>query len=421
MPNARIFRSVFLFTATNTLAAAMPLVLLPILTRVLTPADYGVVAMFSMVISAFGCLTGFSVHGAVGMRYFDRDVYDFPRYVGNSIIILAVTSIILLTIVAIFYEPLEKLTKLPREWLMIAVGVSAVQFVLLIRLAIFQSAKSAGLFACYRVGQALVDATVSMVLVLAFALAWEGRLIGMSAGILLLGSVAAISLLVSGYLKPIPSKHYILNALEFGLPLIPHVLGGILLSSVDRFLIANLLGVAETGVYMVAVQLGLGVYLLADGCNRAISPWQLEALKRDDRTVDVRIVRYGLMYFLGLLGTATIVGALAPLVLPLLVGSAFAEAASVIWLIAIGHAFGGMYFFVSNIVFYRNKTFHLSAVTISCGLVNAALSFLLLPTQGLQGVAQAFMIAQFLLFMSTFVISQRLRPLPWIAAFVSHS
>lgn len=420
MLNAKILRSVFLFTTTNALAAAMPLILLPVLTRVLTPEDYGIVAMFSIVITAFGSLTGLSVHGAVGMRYFDRDEYDFPRYVGNCFIILALTSVTLFALVAVFHEPLEQLTKLPRNWLMIAVGVSAVQFILLIRLAIFQSAKNAGYFAVFRVGQALVDATVSMVLVLAFALAWEGRLIGMSAGILLLGFAAAISLLLSGYFKLVPSKAYILNALKFGLPLIPHVLGGMLLATVDRVLIANLLGVAETGIYMVAVQIGLGIYLLADACNRAISPWQLEALKRNERDIDLRIVRYGLLYFLGLIGIALAAGAAAPWVLPLLVGPAFAESASLIWLIALGQAFGGMYFFVSNIIFYRNKTFSLSVITISCGLFNAGLSFVLLQAVGLKGAAQAYLVAQILLFISAFILSQRLRPLPWRAAFLVH-
>lgn len=420
MLNAKILRSVFLFTTTNALAAAMPLILLPVLTRVLTPEDYGIVAMFSIVITAFGSLTGLSVHGAVGMRYFDRDEYDFPRYVGNCFIILALTSATLFALVAVFHEPLEQLTKLPRNWLMIAVGVSAVQFILLIRLAIFQSAKNAGYFAVFRVGQALVDATVSMVLVLAFALAWEGRLIGMSAGIVLLGFAAAISLLLSGYFKLVPSKAYILNALKFGLPLIPHVLGGMLLATVDRVLIANLLGVAETGIYMVAVQIGLGIYLLADACNRAISPWQLEALKRNERDIDLRIVRYGLLYFLGLIGIALAAGAAAPWVLPLLVGPAFAESASLIWLIALGQAFGGMYFFVSNIIFYRNKTFSLSVITISCGLFNAGLSFVLLQAVGLKGAAQAYLVAQILLFISAFILSQRLRPLPWRAAFLVH-
>ncbi|PCI02493.1 MAG: hypothetical protein COB78_13330 [Hyphomicrobiales bacterium] len=416
MIDHKVLRSVLLFTVTNAAAAAMPLLLLPILTRVLTPTDYGIIAMYSIVITAFGALTGLSVHGAVGMRYFDRDDYDFKRYVGNCFIILTLSSLTLLGLVAVFHTSLEELTKLPAKWLLIAVGVSAVQFVLLIRLAIFQSGKRAGAFATFRVGQAAVDGTLSLMLVVGFAMAWEGRLIGISTGILLLGLAAAISLALHGYFKFVPSREYMANALKFGLPLIPHVLGGMLLAMADRVMISNVLGVAETGIYMVAVQIGLGVFLLADGCNRAISPWYLEALKKNDSLVDVKIVRYALVYFIGLLVFALTVGLAARWFLPMLVGPAFVDAAGLIWLIALGQAFGGMYLLVSNVVFYKNKTLSLSLVTISCGIFNVGLSYLLLNVVGLVGAAQAYVIAQILMFGAVFVLSQRLRPLPWMTA-----
>ncbi len=205
------------------------------------------------------------------MRYFDRDEYDFPRYVGNCLLILAFSSLTLLFLVVLFHAQLERWTELPHKWLLIGVIVSAAQFILLIRLAIFQSAKNGVHFAIFRVGQAAVDAIASIVLILVFAWDWQGRLIGISAGILLSASVALVSLAVGGYLKLQPNRAYMLNALKFGLPLVPHVFGGMLLSTVDRVLISNVIGISATGIYMVAVQIGLGIYLVADACNRAIS------------------------------------------------------------------------------------------------------------------------------------------------------
>jgi Polysaccharide biosynthesis protein len=58
MVNLALFRSVFLFAITNVLAAGLPLLLLPLLTRMLTPEDYGLVAMYSVVLTALGALTG---------------------------------------------------------------------------------------------------------------------------------------------------------------------------------------------------------------------------------------------------------------------------------------------------------------------------------------------------------------------------
>lgn len=412
----QVVKSVALFSGTNILAAAIPLLLLPILTRVLTAADYGLVAMYALVITAFGALTGLSAHGAVGMRYFDRTEIDYPRYIGNAMILLFVTSTCVFAIVLLAAGPLEELTQLPRKWLLIGVGVSALQFVLLIRLSVYQSAKQAGSFATFRISQALVDAGLSIVLVLGLALAWEGRLIGQSAAIVLLGIVASVSLAVGGWVKLEPDRKYIAGLLKFGVPLVPHVVGGMLLTSVDRIFIANVIGISQTGVYLVAVQISLGIYLIADACNRAISPWLIETLKMADPAKDIRITRYTLLYFLFLMCSAIAVGIGSIWALPLVVGPAFGGAAKLIWITAIAQSFAGMYLIVANVIFYQEKTAFLSVITISCGILGAVLSYLFLHIFGLVGAAVAQLIAQATMFTGALLFAQHLRPLPWFAA-----
>lgn len=415
----QVVKSVALFAGTNVLAAAIPLLLLPVLTRALTPADYGLVAMYSLVITALGAVIGLSAHGAVGMRYFDRAEIDYPRYIGNSMIILLATSTCAFAVIAVAGGPIEELTQLPRQWLLIGVGVSAMQFVLLIRLAVFQSAKQAGYFAAFRVSQALVDAGLSVILVLGFAFTWEGRLVGQSASMVLLGIAAAISLVWGGWIKLQPDRKYMASLFRFGVPLIPHVVGGILLTSVDRIFITNMIGVSETGIYVVAVQIGLGIYLIGDACNRAISPWLIETMKMHDAARDVQVVRYVLMYFAFLIAAAGIVGLGAGWALPLVVGPAFARAAELIWIIALAQALASMYLIVANIIFYREKTAFLSVITISCGVLGAALSYLFLQVFGLVGAALAQLVAQMVMFAATFALAQRLRPLPWVRALSS--
>ena len=72
------------------------------------------------------------------------------------------------------------------------------------------------------------------------------------------------------------------EALNFGVPLIPHVIGGFSIAAADRFIINEKLGLAAAGIYLVAVQLGMGMGLIADACNKAFVPWLYEQLKLDD-------------------------------------------------------------------------------------------------------------------------------------------
>lgn len=417
MINFQLIRSVLLFAATNALAAGLPLLLLPLLTRVLSPEDYGLVAMYSVLLTTMGALTGLSVHGAVAMRYFDRDTIQFPQFVGACFSILGVTTAAVFLLTWAAHRPLESLTSLPLKWLLLGVITSGLQFILLMRLSICQSAKSAGLFGMFRVGQALVDAISSLAFVLVLSWGWQGRLTGMSAGIAVLGICSLVSLLRGGWIEFSIRGDYIRNALKFGVPLIPHVVGGMMIAMVDRVIITNFLDISKTGIYMVAVQIGLGVSLLADACGRAISPWWIETIKAADSRKSVLIVRLCYFYFLFLILVAVAIGLSAPWFLSFLVGKAFQDAGPLVLLIAIGQALGGMYLVVANVIFYKNKTAHLAAITISCGVLNAVLAYFLLQEQGLQGVAQAYVLSQLSLFIATLILSQSLYPLPWISAF----
>ena len=74
-----LFGSAVVYALTNAISAAISLLVLPVLTRVLTPEEYGRVAMFSVVLTLFGAFTGLNVHGAIGIRYFEKKQIDFPR------------------------------------------------------------------------------------------------------------------------------------------------------------------------------------------------------------------------------------------------------------------------------------------------------------------------------------------------------
>jgi O-antigen/teichoic acid export membrane protein len=74
-----LFQSAGIYTAAHLLTASVPFLLLPILTRYLTPADYGIVAMFQVILGIVSALIGLSIHGAIGRQYFEKDTIDFPK------------------------------------------------------------------------------------------------------------------------------------------------------------------------------------------------------------------------------------------------------------------------------------------------------------------------------------------------------
>ncbi|MCA6417299.1 MAG: oligosaccharide flippase family protein, partial [Cytophagales bacterium] len=49
MVDSNLLKSSFVFTASNALNSAIPFLLIPVLTRYLSPSDYGIVSIFQVV------------------------------------------------------------------------------------------------------------------------------------------------------------------------------------------------------------------------------------------------------------------------------------------------------------------------------------------------------------------------------------
>lgn len=408
-----LFGSAFVYTLTNAVSAGIPVLVLPVLTRVLTPGQYGRVAMFSVFVTLFGAFTGLNVNGAIGIRYFQREEIDFPRYVGTCLVILALSTLAGLALVGLLLPWLESVTDLPARWLLAAVLVAGAQALIQVQLAIWQAARRPWAFGALRLGQSILDGSISLILVLAIGLAWEGRVAGIGLAAGLIGVLSLRLLLRDRWVRFPISGDYAWNALRFGVPLVPHVVGGMLLVMVDRLMISNVIGVASTGIYMVALQIGMVLGLATDSFNRAYAPWLLETLREDQPRRDAAIVRFTYGYFVVVCLIAVLLGVFAPNILNILVGDRFRAAAPIVLYITLGFAFGGMYYMVTNYVFFAGRTRSLAALTMTCGVCNAVLTYWLLHRNGVIGAAQAFMLSQALMFAGTWRLAHRSRPMPW--------
>lgn len=415
-----LLQNAAIYSFSNILNAAIPFLLLPILTRVLVPADYGVLAMFNATLGILGAFTGLSVHGAVNVRFVDRDEIDYPRYVGSCLFVLLISTILTLGGIALFLRPLSEFTAIPPSWLLLAVLVSGGNFLVQVRLGIWLMGKKPVAYGVFQVCLSLLNMGLSLLFVLALNYGYEGRLLGQTIAIASFAALAVFSLRMAGWVVFRPSWQYMREALAFGVPLVPHVIGGFLLAAADRFIINEKLGLEAAGLYMVAVQLGLGMGLIADAFNKALIPWLYEQLKIDNIATKYQIVKGTWIYF----GIALIVACLISLfsywVLYLVAGLNYVSASSALSWIVFGQAFGGMYLMVTNYLFYKRKTKVLASITLLTGIIGVTLTFLLVSNFGIAGAGMAFSCAMALRFLLTWIAAQRVCPMPWFSLFCGH-
>ena len=414
IPGGSLVKSSGVYTLANLINSAIPFLLLPVLTRYLTPYDYGLVAMFQVLLGILGSFTGLSVHGAVARQYYDRDAIDFPAYIGNCFYILAASATLVALVIWIFANPIGSLSEFPAGWLWSVVLVCVGQFIVLIFLAICQVQVKPFAYGRFQISLTLLNVTLSLLFIIILGMGWQGRIQGQVLAYVIFAALAFFVLMKDGWIKWSFRKDYVRSALSFGVPLIPHALGMWAITMTDRILITRMVSVSDTGVYVVGVQIGMIIGIFQDSFNRAWVPWLYDKLKRNDPVWKKNIVKFTYFYDVVIVLLAFLLAAIAPWFLSFYVGKNFIGAGQYVFWIAMGYAFNGMYKMVCGYIFYEKKTYLLSIVTFVTASVNVFVSYFMIKINGPIGAAQGTMVAYLISFFLTWVLANNVYKMPWL-------
>lgn len=408
-----LLKSSFVFTISNALNSAIPFLLIPVLTRYLSTSDYGIVSIFQVVAALLISFTGLNAHNSVLVQFYKRDEVNFPVYVYNTLLILVASTICILICSFLFGSGVSVLIEFPKDWLPFIVIFASSQFMFQLLLGLWIAEEKPFLYGLFQVSQTALNLSLSLILVIPFELGWKGRII---AQVIVFFSYALLSLYLLArkkYIKMRLNKAYLSKALRFGIPLIPHTLGGSIVMLSDRLVISNLIGINEVGIYMVGFQFAQIVLLIQDSINNAFAPWIYKNLKKNSKVDNIRLVKTTYIYIVAILSFSIIYSLLIGPFYRIFVGADFIAGEQYILWISIGFAFNGMYKMVVNYIFYTEKTYLLAAITAVTAVVNIALTYFLVSRIGVIGAAYSLCISYFLSFILTWYCSHLVYPMPW--------
>lgn len=412
---SRFLKSVVIYAGTSAIATAIPVFLLPILTRVLSPADYGLVGMFLIYVNIATAVVGLGLNGALSVRYF-QDKFDFPTYTSGCIWLTGLTCLGAGAVYLLFSGLLQSILNMPTQWVLLAICAGGANSILLLRLAIWQAERRAMPFGFLRIVQAGIDIGLSLLLVVVVWQTWQGRAISIAGALMIVGAVSLYSMWRGGYLRRKMDPEMTKDALSFGLPLLPHLLGGLAISFIDRFLVMNLIGLEKLGIYLVAAQIGLILNLIIVSVNRAFAPWLMRLLAQEDGDVRVRIVRVSYLYMAAITVLVAATMAISPWLIRLLATPDFYAAQQVMPYVVLGTGFTAFYYVFTNYLYYANRTGWLSISTLVSAGIAVCVTYVLVQRNGLVGAGQAYAIGQFVTFLLTLIAAQKAYPMPWLKA-----
>lgn len=408
-----LVRNSMVYIVTNFANAAIPLFILPILTRLLSPADYGIVALYQIIQSVMVLLIGLNTHGAVTTNFFILKKHELRVYIGNVLMILFGSFVAVFSLLFLFRGIISHMLGFPENWLFLILVVSAFQFFITINLIIWQSEQRALPYSIIQIATTVMNLAMSIVFIIVLKMHWQGRILGAAITTILFGLLSLVLLYRRQYVHFSFHSAYIKDALKFGLPLIPHSLAGLLITATDRVLITAMVGISATGLYTVGYQVAVVIEILSSSFNVAWVPFLFKTLTRGDEASKVRIVKFTYLYFIAIIVFALALTIISPFLLHFLVGKQFQSSYKFILWIALAYAFGGMYYMVTNYIFFVKKTYLLAWATFGSALINVGLNYVFIKLNGAVGAAQATMLSYLITFLVVWYVSARVYKMPW--------
>jgi len=408
-----------IYLVSNILTALIPFALLPILTRHLSPSEFGEVAMFQVFIGILSTFIGVNVNGAIVREFYNKNSsHSYTGYLSSCIVILILSFLIVTCIAYSQIEYISNILSIDEKWILLALITSLCAFLLKVTLGQFQVNKAVFKYSFFQISLAAINIFLSLLFVIYMDYGADGRILGITLANVIIAFICGIALIKMKLLSFNKIRlSYLKDAFSYGVNLIPHVGGIFLLNTVDRYIINTKLGLSDAGVYMAAVQLCLVFAFVYDAINKAYVPWLFEKLKSDIYSDKIKIVNYTYRYILLLIIMSILVYFIAPYLIVPILGGTFQKAENVIGILCIASCLNGIYYMFTNYIIYTKNTRRLSVITLISGISNVLLSLILINDFGLKGVALAFLCAVLLRGGLTFIYAIKCFPMPWFNSF----
>jgi O-antigen/teichoic acid export membrane protein len=285
------------YLVSNMLNASIPFFLLPILTRLLSPSDYGSVAMFQALYAIFSTLTMFGLRVPL-MRVLSVEEEKSADYTISTIAIVGGLLVVFGIVFVVMKDWVGHLTGLSPLWISFALLASGGTTVGQVYMSTLQAQGKPRRYGTFQNITTLVNFGMSIVFVVALGWGWRGRAAGIVLGGLFAGAAGIVLLYRAGLIGRIRREH-IADALSLAVATVPYATSSVVAGYADRLYLAGTYSHALIGVYTVAAQLSLVLAMIGQSFNLALTPW---AFRKLDELKSTRQA----MHLLRLCGLATL-------------------------------------------------------------------------------------------------------------------
>jgi O-antigen/teichoic acid export membrane protein len=393
---------------------SLSFLLLPLYTRVLTPDDYGIIALAQALAQLIASVVQFGLHHAVSRFYYKH--YQQPArlrtYLTTILAALIIETTVLSVVMTVFAETLAPLAfnrAGMREYFILVAWLAPFTEVIEVTLVTLLASERPVAYSLVSSGRLFSLAMLNILLVVVFKMGARGSLLANLLATGLLAIVAAM--LFRPYFSIKLNWADLAQSFKFGLPLMPGLLSGWLLSYFDRIFLSHYGTYANVGIYAVGFTLGTIMTFIVTSVGQAWSPVFFKSMEEGSAQSRLRVIRATTL----LVALYTVVAfglvVFSREIVAIMTAPQYRAAATITPLVVLYYYTSSLGGIMLDRVFFAGKTHWSSIVTLVATVATVAGNFVLIPRFGVMGAACALALGGVTAMIMGFVIGERVYPM----------
>ena len=415
MQNSKAVKAGIGYTVGNYLLKGLTFFTIPIFAKLLSTEDYGIVGTFSSYETILLVLIGLAIHSSFkNARYKYGYVSegavpgnDYKTYVSNAYLFILISGLMWFVPAAGLRNVLAGPLKIDPSLVVLLVIYSTANAVIVAfntDISINYEYKSYLRISFFNaIGNILLS--VLLILYVYQAQRYKGRIIGTIIPIAAAAAYVAAKSLIKT--RPQNFRSMMRWGLKYSLPIVPHGISQIILSSFDRIMITNMVSAAATGIYSFAYNVFIIIQVTATSLDTVWSPWYYERRNAEDFGA-IRKVSGLYIRFLMVISAAVML--MAPEIVWILElgGGKFRESVPCVIPIVAGGFFAFLYYIPASVEYYHEKTNYIAAATSAAAILNILLNYIFIRKYGYIAAAYTTLATYFLYFVFHWFVAKKI-------------
>jgi O-antigen/teichoic acid export membrane protein len=408
----RISRQLFAYGTADVLVLAISFLLLPIYTRVLSPREYGALALLLVCEAVLKIINRWGMDAAFLRFYYEHPVEERKALAGTIAGFFAFANGAIAALLLILATPVNRALFDSLEFIwpyrLLIINIFLSTF-LVLPFTLLRIQERARLFATINFSLSFGTIVLRLLFVVALRFGIFGILLAdvvMTLVILLALSRTMRSMIALRF-----SSAHLREVFRYGFPFVPNGVLTHVMGMGDRFILGLYMPLREVGVYLIAGSVAALIKYFPVAFDVAWTPFAYDSMQRKD--APVLFARLATYAFAVLVASLIALSGLGPPLMDLILPGEYREVGPLVPILALALAIQTVRSLPGTSLNVAKKTSVYPTVTAAGAIISVGAYFALIPRFGLYGAAFGQLISQVLTTALMVYLAQRAYHIPY--------